>query len=105
MIRSILAACVVLTMAAGAVSCTPSATPSGTVAAVPTEKLLEISRAYLKEHHPDWVQETYDLPSKITDEGAYWEVRFELPANMVGGTPVIQVAKDGLVVLKAFHEQ
>jgi hypothetical protein len=69
------------------------------------ERLLSIARSYLQRNHPDWVSETLELPSRITDKGDCWEVTFDLPKDTVGGTPVILVEKTTFRVIKAYHEQ
>jgi hypothetical protein len=94
-----------LTLAFWAASCTPSARERPRAEAGPEGQLLSVARVYLEVHHPDWVEETYRLPCRILDEGDYWEVRFQLPENMVGGTPVVQIDKITMKVIKAFHEQ
>jgi len=88
-----------------AASCTPSARESPRAEAGLEGQLLTVARAYLEAHHPDWVEETYRLPCRILDQGDYGEVRFKLPENVAGGTPVVQIDKTNMKVIKAFHEQ
>jgi hypothetical protein len=93
-----------------AASCTPSARESPRAEAGLEGQLLSVARAYLEAHHPDWVAETYALPSRITDMGDCWQVTFDLPQDTAGGitaggTPVIIIEKSTFRVIKAFHEQ
>jgi hypothetical protein len=85
-----------------ALSCTTATRPA---ALVEKAKLMDVSRAFLKVHHPNWVKETYDFPCNITDLGDFWEVCFVSPSPEAPGAPVIYVAKDNLTILAAFHEQ
>jgi hypothetical protein len=63
-----------------------------------------IGQAYLDSHVPEWKAE-YTLPPKVIDRGSYWEYTFALPANTVGGTPVVYIDKQTRQVTKMFHEQ
>ena len=105
MARAAIVCGLALTLAFWAASCTPSARERPRAEAGPEGQLLSVARVYLEVHHPDWVEETYRLPFMILDEGDYWEVRFQLPENMVGGTPVVQIDKTTMKVIEAFHEQ
>jgi hypothetical protein len=106
MFRSLLVMCLAAMLAVCLASCTGPVTtlrPTAT-ADVPQEKLLEVTRAFLKENHPDWVQETYALPCTISDAGTCWQVSFELPQNPAGDGPVLFIAKTDMFIWAVFHD-
>lgn len=71
---------------------------------IPTERLLTITSNYIAEHHPSWTPEL-KLQPIILDHGDFWEVSFELPRDMAGGTPVVEISKRTYQVTKAYHTQ
>ena len=70
----------------------------------PTEVAVTgIAREYVAVHFPD-----FDLtkhPQVIHDKGGFWEVEYELPRGVIGGTPVVVIEKTSLTVLRSFHTQ
>jgi|SRR3954447_15979 hypothetical protein len=71
---------------------------------IPKATLLRISEEYLKAHHPEWTNRL-SLPPVVVDRGGYWQVSFELPNGMLGGTPVVEIRKGSHEVIKAYHTQ
>lgn len=41
----------------------------------------------------------------VQDRGDSWEVEYEMPAGVIGGTPVVVIEKNTLKVLRCFHTQ
>jgi hypothetical protein len=105
MFRPAIVVCVAAMIAVCLASCVGPATAPRATADAPQAKLLEVAQAFLQENHPDWLKETYDLPCRITDQGAFWEVDFELPPPTEAGGPAIYIAKADMAILAAFHEQ
>lgn len=71
---------------------------------IPKGKLLEVAKNYIEEQEPDWKQ-SLALPALVADRGKYWEVSYQLPPTNIGGTPVVEIDKTSLKVLKAYHTQ
>jgi hypothetical protein len=105
MFKPVMVACAAVLVISCLASCVGPATAPRAGVDVPKEKLLEVTRDFLKVRHPDWLKETYDLPCTINDLGNLWEVRFDLPVDMVGGGPAVYIAKGDMTVWAAFHEQ
>ena len=90
--------------------CTQGTTGEGTTPAKSATQPAtpgEIGARYLREHYPDWAKDEADShhPEVLLDRGTYWEYTFELPANVIGGVPVVEIDKQTLKVLKAYHTQ
>jgi hypothetical protein len=68
------------------------------------ERLLEIAKKEIETRHPEW-QDELSLKPVFLDETNYWEVTFELPSATAGGTPVVDIDKMTLKVLRVYHGQ
>jgi hypothetical protein len=66
--------------------------------------LLQIAQKYLSQHRPEW-NEVSDLQPRIIEHDDYWKVTWDLPPNMMGGTPVLHIDKSTREVIEAYHEQ
>jgi hypothetical protein len=66
--------------------------------------LLGIARLYLAQHRPEW-NDVDDLQPRIDEYDDYWKVSWDLPPNMLGGTPVVFIDKSSREVIRAYHEQ
>jgi hypothetical protein len=62
-----------------------------------------VADAYVAIRYPDF--DTVGSPPVIRDTGDTWEVEYQLPSGVVGGTPVIVVEKANLNVVHSFHTQ
>jgi hypothetical protein len=66
-------------------------------------ELVQIARQYLNDKRPGWFDEVLMLPPAVTEHQDYWEVSFDLPSNMKGGTPVVDIDKKSRVVIDAYY--
>ncbi len=62
-----------------------------------------VAERYVITHYPDF--DTVTNPPIVHDKGDEWEVEYELPSGVLGGTPVVVVHKATLKVLRSFHTQ
>jgi NTF2 fold immunity protein len=62
-----------------------------------------VAERYVTTHYPDF--DTVKNPPVVHDKGDAWEVEYELPSGVLGGTPVVAVEKATLKVLRSFHTQ
>ena len=70
------------------------------------DKAVVVARLYLQENHPQWYEEIESVDQfDITDTGTSWEVRKPFPKGVLGGGPVVEVDKNSLRVIRAYHEQ
>ena len=67
------------------------------------EKAIAAGRDYVREKFPDFVEDR-KTPT-ATDKGDTWEFTYELPADMLGGAPVVILSKADLSVVKAYRTQ
>lgn len=68
------------------------------------ETLVGIAKAYIGEYHPNW-KDKLDLPPVIENKGSHWQVSFELPPDLQGGTPVVEINKRSLKVIRIHFTQ
>ena len=68
------------------------------------QELLQIAKEYLKQHHPEYVDELY-RPIEIIDKEHYWELRTQLPPGAFGGGPVILIEKGTKKVTRVDFEE
>ena len=101
--RSLVSVLLAASLLLASLSCERTESGAEPTAAQRNAELLTIAVAYLKEHHPDWLQDL-DLPSEVNDKGDYWEVTWQLPA-VPGGVPYVHIDKATRKVLKAYHTQ
>jgi len=62
-----------------------------------------VADAYVAIRYPDL--DTVQNPPVVRDTGETWEIEYQLPSGMAGGTPVIVVEKASLKVVQSFHTQ
>jgi hypothetical protein len=65
--------------------------------------VARIAERYIATHYPDF--DSVRFPPVVRDKGATWEVEYQLPVTMIGGTPIVVIDKTSLKVLKAYHSQ
>jgi hypothetical protein len=65
--------------------------------------VMRVAERYVAAHYPNF--DTLKNPPFVHDRGDTWEVGYELPAETIGGTPVIIIEKKTLKVLRSFHTQ
>lgn len=66
--------------------------------------LLTTAVTYLEKNHPAW-RDIEGLPYKVIEHAEYWEVTWELPDGVLGGSPVVYISKSDGTVVRAFHTQ
>lgn len=64
---------------------------------------IAAGRDYVREKFPDF-REDRKTPV-VTDAGDAWEFTYRLPADMLGGAPVVVLAKSDLSVRRAYRTQ
>lgn len=67
------------------------------------DEAIAAGRAYVKKQFPDFVEDR--KTPVVTDAGENWEFTYELPADMLGGAPVVLLAKRDLSVVKSYRTQ
>lgn len=65
--------------------------------------IFRIAEQYVATHYPDF--DTVKNPPTLKDNGSAWEVFYELPPTMLGGTPVVVIDKGTMKVTRAYHTQ
>lgn len=65
--------------------------------------VARVAERYITMHYPDF--DSIKYPPIIRDNGEVWIVEYQLPEEMIGGTPVIEVEKSSLSVLRAYRTQ
>lgn len=65
--------------------------------------ILRIAERYIATHYPDF-DSTHTKPA-VKDLGDKWEVTYDLPEDMLGGTPVVIIDKHNSKILRAYHTQ
>ena len=63
----------------------------------------EVVEEYVAQKYPDFDKRGKKLV--LNDRGAEWEVLYELPPEMLGGSPVVVVDKRTGKVLRSFRTQ
>jgi hypothetical protein len=66
-------------------------------------KAMEVGKAFVKQKFPDFSVER--KKPVIQDKGENWEFTYELPADMLGGSPVVIIRKSDLSVKEYFRYQ
>jgi NTF2 fold immunity protein len=62
-----------------------------------------VAERYVTTHYPGF--DTIKNPPIVHDNGDVWEVEYELPSRVIGGTPVVVIEKATLKVLRSFQTQ
>ncbi len=65
--------------------------------------VARIAERYIATHYPNF--DSVKNPPVVHDKGDSWEVEYELPKGVIGGTPVVVIEKATLKVLRSFHTQ
>lgn len=85
------------------IACEPehkSSTPKlGTV----ESKIAMIGDRAVATHYPGYDRKKY--PISITQDRNVWIFQYQLPENMIGGTPVVKIDKKTLDVVKVYESQ
>jgi hypothetical protein len=66
-------------------------------------KAMEVGKAFGKQKFPDFSVER--KTPVVHDKGENWEFTYELPADMLGGSPVVIIRKSDLSVKEFFRYQ
>jgi len=70
----------------------------------PTEcTVARVAERHITTRFPDF--DSIKNPPIVHDKGDSWEVQYELPNGVLGGTPVVIIDKATLKVLRSFHTQ
>jgi hypothetical protein len=65
--------------------------------------IARIAERYLVTHYPDF--DSIRNPPVVRDMGALWEVHYKLPDGQIGGTPIIEVEKSSLKIVRVLRGQ
>ena len=65
--------------------------------------VMRVAERHVATRYPDF--DTVKNPPIVHDKGATWEVEYELPSGVIGGTPVIVIEKATMKVLRSFRTQ
>ncbi len=68
-------------------------------------RIARVANEYIAAHFPEWPPPDPDWKPEVLDHGTFWEFRYILPRNTIGGGPVVLVDKQTMKVTKAYHEQ
>jgi NTF2 fold immunity protein len=66
-------------------------------------EVVRVAQDYLTDRFPDF-DSRLRLPV-VHDRGNSWEIEYELPIGVIGGTPVVIIDKATLKVLRSIHTQ
>jgi hypothetical protein len=66
-------------------------------------KVMEVGKAFVKQKFPDFSEER--KKPVVHDKGESWEFTYELPADMLGGAPVVVIKKSDMSVTRSFRYQ
>ena len=70
----------------------------------PAERAVaRVAQEYIATRNPDF--DSVKNPPIVHDKGDSWEVEYELPMGVIGGTPIVVIDKATLKVLRSFHAQ
>lgn len=64
-------------------------------------EILRLAESHIASEFPDF--DPASLKPVIRDLGNSWEVSYELPAGIAGGTPVVIIEKGSHKVLDVYH--
>lgn len=65
--------------------------------------VAETAKNYIFRVYPDF--KANDLCLQVTDSQDKWEVTYQLPSNMIGGSPVVLLDKQTGIVLRSYRTQ
>jgi hypothetical protein len=66
-------------------------------------KIVRIAERVLAVRYPEF--DSINKPPVVHDKGTAWEVEYELPKGVIGGTPVVVIDKTTMKVLRSFQTQ
>jgi hypothetical protein len=66
--------------------------------------LVELARHYILTQRPEW-KEKLAREARVTETATQFEVTWSLPADTIGGVPVVIIDKRTGRVVKAYHTQ
>jgi NTF2 fold immunity protein len=64
---------------------------------------LSVAEAYVAKKFPS--SDSNGLKRVISENGNFWQLTYRLPANMLGGVPIITVDMRTCKVVRAVHTQ
>jgi hypothetical protein len=67
-------------------------------------EIVNTAKNAVREQRPEW-SDALDLPPRVTEIDDTFRVSFKLPADTIGGTPVIVLRKKDLAVVSVHHSQ
>ena len=70
---------------------------------VSRQQAISIVDAFVAVKYPDFDKDKKNIVAKEID--SQWEITYELPDEMIGGAPVVFVAKQTGAVLRSFRTQ
>lgn len=65
--------------------------------------VARVAERYIASHYPDF--DSIESPPIVRDIGNAWEVKYRLPSDRIGGTPVVVIEKATLKVLRSYQTQ
>jgi hypothetical protein len=66
-------------------------------------RIAKVGNDYVAQHFPDWDRAKY--PVLIKDKSDMWVFEYKLRENMMGGTPLVEIRKRDLTIIRAYREQ
>jgi NTF2 fold immunity protein of polymorphic toxin system component len=66
-------------------------------------KIVRVAERYIAVHYPEF--DSIKNPPILQDKGDVWEVEYQLPDGVIGGTPVVVIDKKTLKVLRSYRTQ
>lgn len=67
--------------------------------------VLKVANEYKAAHFPDIGNPPYKAVQRRTENSDLWEVSYELPANFIGGGPILTISKSKCEVVHAYVTQ
>jgi NTF2 fold immunity protein len=65
--------------------------------------VARVAERHIAVRYPEF--DSIKNPPIVQNKGGTWEVYYELPKEVLGGTPVVVIEKATLKVLRSFHTQ
>ena len=69
----------------------------------PKCNFMAVAKEYIEKRYPSF--DAAGLKLLVSENENQWELRYELPAGMLGGAPVIVIDKKTCRVVHSSHEQ
>ena len=64
---------------------------------------MKVANDYIAKRYPSF--DSSGLRPVVSERGGLWEVTYELPPGMLGGTPIVTIDKRTCKVVRASHQQ